>query len=615
MRLRARGQAVRDRLRAVDRVSTLRLVTGGVGALLGVAVWRDALPASVLLAPLVAFAALVVVHERLHRALERARGAVHLYQAGLRRIDDAWAGQGVTGQALAPADHPYAADLDLFGSGSLFELLCTVRTAAGRRTLAAWLLGPAPLPVVRQRQAAVQALRERLDLREALALAGQEVDEGLDPAALVAWGQAPRGVDAARARRLGALCWGVPGVSLSLALGWGLLPGGPSEWAARGLGLMVIVTWAVGRGSARFVQRTQVGAERSARQLEVLARVLACLERERMDDPRLAELRAALVGPEGSASRAIRRLAGLLGWAEIARSQLLGPVAFMLLWSLRFALAIERWRWRHGSDVARWLAALGELEALVALSGYAFEHPDDPFPVLVDDGEPVLVGEGLGHPLLPAATCVRNPVELGGATKARIVSGSNMSGKSTYLRTVGVNVVLALAGAPVRAERLRLSALRIGATLRVEDSLQAGASRFFAEITRLRAVVALADEGPGALFLLDEILHGTNSHDRRLGGHAIIEGLLDRGALGLVTTHDLALAAGADDPRLRNACFEDELCDGALSFDYRLHDGVVRKSNALALMEAVGLPVPPRATAAVASPPVEPGGPGDGPEG
>jgi DNA mismatch repair ATPase MutS len=294
----------------------------------------------------------------------------------------------------------------------------------------------------------------------------------------------------------------------------------------------------------------------------------------------------------GSASTSIRRLARLLGWAEAARSQIFAPLAFVLLWSLHFALALERWRRRHGPAIAGWLAALGELEALCALSAYAFEHPDDPFPELVSAADPVLEGEDLGHPLLPAATCVRNPVALGGTIRARIVSGSNMSGKSTYLRTVGVNVVLALAGAPVRARRLRLSALRIGATLRVQDSLQQGTSRFFAELQRLRQVVALADEGPGVLFLFDEILHGTNSHDRRIGGHAIVEGLLDRGALGLVTTHDLALAAGADDPRVENVHFVDELQGGALRFDHRLHPGVVRTSNALALMEAVGLPVP-----------------------
>lgn len=590
-----------ERQRRVDRISTLRLGVAAVAAVLGVAAWQDAISGAWLGVPLVAFVGLVLAHEQAHRALEHARRAVRLYHAGLRRIDDAWAGHGLGGEALAPAGHLYAADLDLFGRGSLFELLCTAGTAPGRRTLAAWLLEPAALSVVRQRQAAVEALRERLDLREALALASDELDDGVDPPALVGWGEAPAALSAERARRFGMLAWLVPAASLGAAAAWGWGPAAIAPAAGWALAAMVLVTGLVGRATAGFVRRAQGGAERSARQLEVLARVLACLERERFEDPTLAGLRAALVADDRSAARSIRRLAHLLGWAELARSQIFAPVAFMLLWSLHSALALERWRSRHGPVIARWIAALGELEALLCLSAYAFEHPDDPFPTLEDGDDPVLEGDAIGHPLLPTATCVRNPVALGGPIRARIVSGSNMSGKSTYLRTVGVNVVLALAGAPVRAQRLRLSALRIGATLRVQDSLQQGASRFFAEITRLRQVVALADAGPGVLFLLDEILHGTNSHDRRIGGHAIVEGLLDRGALGLVTTHDLALAAGADDPRVDNVHFVDELRGGQLRFDHRLHPGVVRTSNALALMEAVGLPVPSQAA--------DPGGP------
>jgi len=553
---------------------------------LGVVVWSTASSGAWLLVPLLVFLVLVVLHERAHRALLAAGRAARHYRSGLRRIEDQWMGRGEAGEALVSADHPYAADLDLFGHGSLFQLLCTARTQSGRQTLAEWLLRPAPLHVVRTRQAAVADLREHLDLREALELAGDEIDVGLDPGELVTWGQASAALDPKRARRWMALGFALP-VLTSIAI---------AAWVSGWLGgelvaLSLALTWLMGRVSGGFVQRAQVAAERSARQLEVLARVLVCLEREHFDDATLVRLQAQLATGERSASGRIRALARLLGWAEAAKGQIFAPVAFVLLWSLHFALALERWRACHGPEIERWLAALGELEALAALSAYAFEHPDDPFPSLVE-GPPTLEGEGLGHPLLPREGCIRNPISLDATVPARIVSGSNMSGKSTYLRTVGINVVLALAGAPVRATRLRLSALRIGATLRVQDSLQGGASRFFAEITRLRTVVAAAEEGPGVLFLLDEILHGTNSHDRRIGGHAVVQGLLDRGALGLVTTHDLALAAGNEDPRIANVHFCDELREGQLHFDYRLHPGVVQTSNALALMEAVGLPVP-----------------------
>jgi DNA mismatch repair ATPase MutS len=215
-------------------------------------------------------------------------------------------------------------------------------------------------------------------------------------------------------------------------------------------------------------------------------------------------------------------------------------------------------------------------------------------------------GVGLGHPLIPAARMVRNDVSLAvrgpersvppgrvSAPQLLVVSGSNMSGKSTLLRTVGVNAVLAFAGAPVRAGRLRVSPLRVGATLRIQDSLQEGRSRFYAEITRIREVADLAEGSVPVLFLLDELLHGTNSHDRAVGAAGILRALLDRGAIGLITTHDLALTNVADTlgSRASNVHFDDRFEAGEIAFDYVMKPGPVTRSNAIALMRAVGLDV------------------------
>ena len=238
-------------------------------------------------------------------------------------------------------------------------------------------------------------------------------------------------------------------------------------------------------------------------------------------------------------------------------------------------------------------AAAGEMEALCALAGYAWEHPEHPFPVLVE-GSPRLDGVELGHPLLASSRCVANDVHLGGdGPHVLVVSGSNMSGKSTLLRTVGLSAVLAQAGAPVPAAALTLTPLAVAASLRIQDSLHAGTSRFYAEVTRVKQVVDLAAGSPPLLFLLDEIFHGTNSHDRRIGSEAVVRGLVDRGAIGLVTTHDLAIAQVADalGGRAANVHFEDQLLDGRMTFDYRVRPGVVTRSNALELMRAVGLEV------------------------
>jgi len=286
------------------------------------------------------------------------------------------------------------------------------------------------------------------------------------------------------------------------------------------------------------------------------------------------------------------QLGRLINLLESRNNQLFIPIAALLLWTTQVALAIEAWRRESGPAVARWLAAIGELEALGSLAGYAYEHPADPVPEIVEEG-PWFEGEGLGHPLIPDVRCVRNDVLLGGPVRVLIVSGSNMSGKSTLLRTVGINAVLAMAGAPVRARRLRISPLALGATVRIQDSLQAGSSHFYAEITRLRVLLDLAHRPRPLLFLLDEIFHGTNSHDRQIGAEAIVRSFIKRGAVGLVTTHDLALARMAESlaPQVANVCFEDHLENGQLVFDYCMRPGVVRKSNALALMRAVGLEV------------------------
>jgi len=242
--------------------------------------------------------------------------------------------------------------------------------------------------------------------------------------------------------------------------------------------------------------------------------------------------------------------------------------------------------------VRRWLEAVGEIEALSCLGSYAFEHPADPFPEW-EEGEACFEGEGLGHPLLPGSRSVRNDVALSRELRVLVVSGSNMSGKSTLLRTVGVNAVLAQAGAPVRARRLRLTPLAVGASIRTLDSLQGGTSRFYTEIKRLRLLVDLTKGPRPVLFLLDELLHGTNSHDRRTGAEAVIATLAGRGSIGLLTTHDLALAHIVDvlTPRAANVHFEDHLEDGKITFDYLLRPGLVRKSNALELMRSVGLDV------------------------
>jgi hypothetical protein len=545
---------------------------------------RGALGLAVLGAPLVAFIALVVWHDRVLQARRRAERAVSFYEQGLARLTDTWAGTGESGERFLAADHPYAADLDLFGRGSLFELLTTARVRAGEETLAGWLTTPASAAEIAERQAAVRELQPRLDLREDLALLGQEEGAGVHPGLLAGWVRQPPLVTS-RWPAAAALVLSLAAAGSGLA--WAAGTAGPGPFTA-----IVAVEVAFALAMRARVRRILMEVEEPARDLALLAGVLARFEREAFTAPRLCQIRQRLETEGLAPSRRVAQLQRLIDLANSRQNQFFAPIAALLLWGTQVGLAIERWRVRYGAGLPGWLDALGEFEALCSLGGYAYEHPGDPMPEVVEGG-PCFEGEGLAHPLLPAAKAVRNTVHLGGTRQMLLVSGSNMSGKSTLLRTVGVTAVLALAGAPVRAHSLRISPLAVGATLRVQDSLQAGQSRFYSEITRLRDIVALTSGPQPVLFLLDELLSGTNSHDRQHGAEAIVRGLLDRGAIGLVTTHDLALSAIAERlaPRAENVHFADEFDEGTLRFDYRMRPGVVRTSNAIALMRAVGLEV------------------------
>jgi tetratricopeptide (TPR) repeat protein len=532
--------------------------------------------------PLGAFVGLMVAHARVLREKERCESAAEYYEAALARLEGKWVGRGQPGTDLAPADHLYANDLDVFGQGSLFEFLCTARTREGERTLAAWLCAPASLEAIEARQEAVEELRNRLDLREELALLGGHVRKGVEPHALRAWSGAP----AALSAWPGVAAWGLPAAAL-VTLGLLIKTGIAAPYL-----LVLIVELVYSRLRKGRLHEIMEQVQEPSRELRVLAEALERLEREPFAAKRLVGLRDALRQEGREASKAIARLDRLTDLHEMQHNLIFGPVAFMLLWGEHLAHAIERWRMRWGRHVPNWLDALGELEALCSISAYAFEHPADPFPAFVEEG-PLFDGKGLGHPLLQEKACVRNDVCLGRNLRLLMVSGSNMSGKSTLLRTVGVNAVLALAGAPVRAQRLWLSPLQVGASLRTQDSLWQGTSRFYAELLRLKQMVEAAQGSPPLLFLLDEILHGTNSHDRRIGADALLKSLVEAGAVGLATTHDLAVTQVVErlDGRAANVHFTDRLVDGKLAFDYTLKPGVVAEGNALKLMRSLGLPI------------------------
>jgi hypothetical protein len=382
-------------------------------------------------------------------------------------------------------------------------------------------------------------------------------------------------------------------VSILVAVGLGLLV----LWLSGELPMSPYLAVLLTQGAIALSLRQKVGKiiapiDKRARDLAVFAGVLARIEAEKFSSARLSKIQEALKSTGLPPSVRIRQLLRLLDWLGATHDPYLRVGFELMMGSVQMAFALDAWRQKSGPEIARWLDAVAQFEALSSIAGYAYENPEDPFPELVPEG-PIYDGEDVGHPLIPRVKCIRNDLRLGGEPHVLVVSGSNMSGKSTLLRTAGINAVLAQAGAPVRARRLRLSPLAVGATLRIQDSLQAGESRFYAEIKRVRQVVDLARGPQPLLFLLDEIFHGTNSHDRKKGAEAVVAGLIRLNAIGLVTTHDLALTQIVEQltPRAVNVHFEDRFVDGKMVFDYKMRPGVVEHSNALALMRAVGLEV------------------------
>ncbi len=571
-------------------IGTARLAIAAAAlVLLGVMVWgRIGSAASVLLVALAAaFTVLVFVHASIEGAKERELSAMRFHARGLARLAHAWDDLPVRSER-ASADHPFAGDLDIFGRGSVMQLVDTTETRLGERRLAALLSleSPGEASDWKARQQAVRELAAKAAFREALATsAGVLAEDKPDPTPLLAWAEGSQAV----APGLGILAWAAPAVvAASVALR--TVEGARAVWSTWVvLGLMAVGIL-VGARLTPFLEAASARESAATR----WRAIVAAIEGESFEAPLLRALRGKLTEGGRRASAEMGSLARIVGFVDARRNDVfrlfIGP---LLMWDVHGALALTRWKARAGRHVRGWLDAIGEVEALAGLAAFAFEHPEFAWPEAVTEG--VFDCEGLGHPLVADDARVGNDVHLASPGTALVVTGSNMSGKSTLLRAIGVNAVLAFAGAPVCARTLRLGPARVATSMRIEDSLEKGVSHFYAELRRLKRVLDLA-RSPGApvLFLLDEILHGTNSRERVIGACAVVRELLSHGAFGAVSTHDLGITALARElgDRVQNVHFEEQVSGEEMTFDYVLRPGIVQSSNALRLMRAVGLDVP-----------------------
>jgi hypothetical protein len=586
-RLEARQKLIAAKNAIHLRIGYWKLATIAAGlVMLWAVLARNQFTPYLLFVPAALYLPLALFHDRTIRNRTHAETAAAFYQRGIARIEDRWPGTGETGERFRDPKHIYAEDLDLFVRGGLFQLLSTARLPMGENRLAQWLCTPSPTPEIIERQELVGSLRDKLNLREDLAVTGEDLRASLDPESLIAWCESAQVLPSGPMRAVSA----VLALSMIAALAYGIaksfyLP----MYTVLFLNACVLI-WLWRRAETLLAALTS-----NAPGLVLFSKVLQRLEAEQYSSPRLQNHVAKLKTAAGSASRALRHLARIVYWAEGRHSQLGRGAELPLLYSVQTGFAAEAWRRRHGAQMRNWIEVVSEMEALLSLSAYSYEHPADPFPEFVqqENSQASFDGADLGHPLIPSAKCIRNSIRLDQSQRLVLISGSNMSGKSTFLRTVGINTVLAMAGAPVRAKSLKLTPLAIGTRIRSTDSLQEGRSSFFTEILQIRQVFELTHAPMPLLFLFDELLEGTNSHDRRIGAEGLLRALLNHGAIGIVTTHDLALTEVADPlgGEVRNKHFQDHVEDGKMRFDYKLQDGIVAKSNALALMRLIGLDV------------------------
>ena len=583
-----------QRWNLIGNVRLFTFLVAAAGLIWGI--WQSLTPIWIAgLVLLVAFFILVVYHNRIGRLKRRYEELYKISDEAGKRLARRWSELPLRHTYRAAAGDPYAADLNVFGHASLFQLMETVGTHMGEETLGRWLQEFAPAAVVHDRQGAVAELAPMIDLRDELTLRGRLMGaDKPDPAPFLAWAESETWLT----RRQ----WLVWGARASIALLWtfvflqafGVVP--YPVWFAFAL---VNFTFSMTLGRKVYQILSQASAGEAG--FSHYAASFELLSNAPLKSTALKHLQATLLPAGVPAHGHMHRLHRLTTFVTPPSSQLYFPIQAMTLWDVHLLQLFERWQVSVGREARAWLNALGDAEALSALAVLAHDNPGWAFPD-VDPQATSLRAQQLGHPLLPGDARVCNDVEVGPPGTFLLVTGSNMSGKSTLLRALGTNIVLAGAGGPVCASEMRLPPVSLWTSMRIEDSLERGVSYFMAELQRLKRVVeagrASFEKGDKRLFyLLDEILQGTNTEERQIAARRVIMYLVEQGALGAVSTHDLGLADIEDVARAaRPVHFTETFRDGPagteMTFDYRLLPGIATSTNALRLMEMVGLNLP-----------------------
>ena len=568
------------------RLSMARLATFAGGLLLfAVLVSFSVIAAAATLAvALILFAWLVIKYETTEKSRKRYFRLEEINRLELKCLEGDFS-CFKTGEEYAERDHPYSYDLDIFGKASLFRYICRTTSRPASDRLAEYLKQSALREEILLRQEAVAELQPLTDWRQELMTLGYlNAGAGNDPAPLMQWLKSDDLFRETGHEKIITICLSL----LALAAVILVITGLPAGILIPVLGVNFIFYFT----RFRKISKLQEQVSRSSDLLKAYSEIIRLIESRKLTSPLLQKLQSAFRN-EIAASDRIRQLSKLVGRLDYRLNVLVStPLNILFFADIHFCLALEKWKREHASLIPGWFASMAEFEALASLANMAFNNPGWVYPNVTDDYF-VFRAEEMGHPLIPAGRRISNSFAVEGAGKAIIVTGSNMSGKSTFLRTCGVNAVLAFAGAPVCASAFTVSLVRLHSSMLISDSLEENISSFYAELRRLRAIISGAESDPKAFLLLDEILRGTNSDDRYTGSVALIKQLTGYGAVAMVATHDLRLAGLEQElpQSIENYHFDVKVNDEELFFDYRLTPGICSSFNASLLMKKMGLRV------------------------
>lgn len=489
------------------------------------------------------------------------------------------------GARFQPAVHDYAGDLDIFGKASLYQYINRTSSEQGQATLAAWLLSPAKAEELPGRQEAIRELAEKTIWRQQLQADGRKdritnhtekkitdwLRENENPVTHPSWAW---------------LRYLLPALSMGSVLFYSFDAIGAPLFSA-----LIFFFFVFSLYTSKLVMPSYRQLNKIANEVDTLSGSIAGVEKENFQSPFLQIRQSVFRQPQGTASKTLRSLKKIIDRLDYR----LNPIVFiplntLVFWDIQQAFALEKWKKENKEPIKGWFSTLAEFESLASLGTLYFNHPAWVFPEWVD-GDGILISEGLGHPLIDRNKRKTSDFSTNGPGKISLITGSNMAGKSTFLRSVGVNIVLAMAGAPVCARHLKLSHLKVISSMRVSDNLEESTSTFYAELKKLKYIIGAVNRKEKVILLLDEILRGTNSADRHAGSTALIRQLIRQDAVALVATHDLELAKMEDQYRehIDNYHFDVQVEGEELYFDYTLKKGVCQSMNASLLMKKIGI--------------------------